>query len=190
MRESDLLDALIAGRHTDGIKRTDFEHSYIGLVQLRDRIIVVKIIEGKEQLERFDSDENGHWVTHFMRVTAGRRLAITKAGQVGLVPASARECDEVVVLFGCSMPLLFRRVGMTNVRSVVGESYFRRMVDGQMIQAAKSQGSFHLPQPSELEKDEEIAGNTTSFKSMEALSELFPDPTPDYGPIARWFCIK
>lgn len=189
-RELDLLDALVAGRHTDGMKRTDLNDSYLDLVQPRDRIVVVKVVEDNEHPERFDSDNNASWVTHFMRVTAGRRLAITKAGQVGLVPASAREGDEVVVLFGCSLPVLFRRAGTTYARIVLGESYFRRMVDGQIIDAAEGEQGSRLALPPELREGEAVAGKAALFKSVESLSELFPDPMPESTPSAQWFCIK
>ena len=74
-------------------------------------------------------------------IIAGRRLAVTQKGHVGLVPSEAEVGDEIAVLFGCSVPLVFRsfpeREGDVKFyRWLVGDSYFRRMMQGQMVEEA------------------------------------------------------
>ena len=188
--ESDLTDALVAGRNTDGTQRTVFDDSYLALGQPGDHILVARLVGGHTDFERFDTDENAGWILHVMRITAGRRLAITKTGHVGLVPPSAKEGDDVVVLFGCSMPLLLRRNRTSNVRRVVGECYFRRMMDGQIVDAATCSADFETPLPSVFDEEETSPEQAALLTNMETLSALCPDPIPSEALSAQWFCIK
>ncbi|KAK3074640.1 hypothetical protein LTR53_002785 [Teratosphaeriaceae sp. CCFEE 6253] len=75
------------------------------------------------------------WRHHIHQTISGRRLAITHKGHVGLVPSEAEVGDEVSVLFGCSVPLVFRQ-DPKGTRLIVGDCYFRRMMDGQMVEEA------------------------------------------------------
>ena len=52
-------------------------------------------------------------ITAFLRrlqsVTWNRRLVLTQRGSVGIAPTCARPCDEVCILFGCSVPVILRQ---------------------------------------------------------------------------------
>jgi hypothetical protein len=185
----DLLDALVAGRYYDGTKRTgDDDPSYLALGQPGDHILVAHDVDGHSDVERFDTDDNV-WISHVMRITAGRRLAITRTGHVGLVPGSAEVGDEIVVILGCSMPLLLRRQEQSKARRVIGECYFHRMMDGQVVNAA---GDVEIPDfemSSNLAANEAPASMSGSSESMKFLSESLSDPSSDDGPQAQWFCI-
>ncbi|KAI1801676.1 HET-domain-containing protein [Daldinia bambusicola] len=50
-------------------------------------------------------------LTQAMRALAWRRLAVTRRGYFGLVPAAAREGDVLATVAGCDAPLLLREVG-------------------------------------------------------------------------------
>ena len=74
---------------------------------------------------------------------SGRRFCITRRGQLGLVPPGARVGDEVAIFNGAQTPFLIRRdtkrSGITGETAyeLVGESYFHRMVDGEMADHKK-----------------------------------------------------
>ncbi|KAJ3572200.1 hypothetical protein NPX13_g5130 [Xylaria arbuscula] len=60
----------------------------------------------------------------------GRRFFKTKRGLFGLAPASARNGDHVVVLFGGKVPFILRDFGLHHL---VGESYVHGIMDGEVI---------------------------------------------------------
>ncbi|KAF2740972.1 hypothetical protein EJ04DRAFT_547954 [Polyplosphaeria fusca] len=61
-----------------------------------------------------------------------RRLLITGKGHFGMAPCRARQGDAVVILFGCSIPLVLRRVGSREALQVVGECYVDGFMNGQI----------------------------------------------------------
>ncbi|KAF2636548.1 hypothetical protein P280DRAFT_409422 [Massarina eburnea CBS 473.64] len=64
-----------------------------------------------------------------------RRLMVTTDGYVGMAPCRARLSDVVVILFGCSIPLVLRRVGRAGRREmwqVVGEAYIHGFMNGEI----------------------------------------------------------
>ena len=61
-----------------------------------------------------------------------RRLMVTRRGEVGMAPCRTRVGDAVVVLFGCSIPLVLRRVGAMEAWQVVGEAYVHGLMNGEV----------------------------------------------------------
>ncbi|KAF2791419.1 hypothetical protein K505DRAFT_309568 [Melanomma pulvis-pyrius CBS 109.77] len=61
-----------------------------------------------------------------------RKLMVTTLGYVGMAPCRARQGDVVAVLFGCSIPLVLRRVGVREAWTVVGEAYVDGFMEGQV----------------------------------------------------------
>lgn len=80
--------------------------------------------------ERGTSDDDlrdaSSWAAN---VLAWRRLIGTKNGRVGITVAAARERDSIVILPGCSVPLVLRRDGTT--WKLVGECFVYGLMDGE-----------------------------------------------------------
>ena len=66
-----------------------------------------------------------------------RRLMVTSEGFVGMAPCRARPGDVVAVLFGCSIPLVLRKVGATEGWQIVGEAYADGFMNGEVGQLLK-----------------------------------------------------
>jgi hypothetical protein len=60
------------------------------------------------------------------------RLMVTRSGRIGLVSEKVRKGDQVVVLFGCSVPVLLRPSGNEGGEtfSLVGECFLDEFMDG------------------------------------------------------------
>jgi hypothetical protein len=67
-----------------------------------------------------------------VQVSWGKRFAILDSGHIGIVPQHAAVGDELVVLLGCTMPLVLRRVGESN-HALIGESYVHGVMDGEAM---------------------------------------------------------
>ncbi|KAB8298563.1 hypothetical protein EYC80_000742 [Monilinia laxa] len=80
--------------------------------------------------ERGTSDEDlrnaSSWAAN---VLAWRRLIGTNHGRIGLTVAASREGDSIVILSGCSVPLVLRRDGMG--WKLVGECFVYGLMDGE-----------------------------------------------------------
>ena len=61
-----------------------------------------------------------------------RRLLITDLGYLGMAPCRARKGDIVAILFGCSIPLVLRKVGEREAWQVVGEAYVDGFMNGEI----------------------------------------------------------
>jgi hypothetical protein len=74
----------------------------------------------------------------WVRTHHGRRLATTKKGHIGWVPdkrdlniaEQVEKEDFIVVVFGCSTPLVFRQRG--DAYRVVGEAYLEGFMEGEL----------------------------------------------------------
>ena len=64
------------------------------------------------------------------RAVVGRRFFITKRGHMGLGPRDIQQGDRVVLIFGCSVPLILRNTGVKIV--VVGEAYISGFMRGEL----------------------------------------------------------
>jgi hypothetical protein len=81
-----------------------------------------------------DSDKFNTFLSRFhdsIRKKA-RRLMITNEGCVGMAPCRAREGDVVAILFGCSIPLVLRRVPLKEVCQIIGEAYVHGYMNGEV----------------------------------------------------------
>ncbi|KAL6849866.1 hypothetical protein ACO1O0_009411 [Amphichorda felina] len=67
------------------------------------------------------------WATN---ATAWRRLVGTEGGRMGLVPATAIAGDAVVILSGCSTPMILRE--FEDGWKIVGESYIHGVMYGEL----------------------------------------------------------
>jgi hypothetical protein len=66
-----------------------------------------------------------------------RRLAVTNGGLVGASPCRTRAGDALVVLFGCSIPLVLRRIGEREAWQVIGEAYVHGFMNGEVADLLK-----------------------------------------------------
>jgi hypothetical protein len=81
-----------------------------------------------------DSDDADVFLSRFKDTVKkkSRRMMVTVEGHVGMAPCRARLGDAVVVLFGCSIPLVLRRVGTREAWQVVGEAYVHGYMNGEV----------------------------------------------------------
>lgn len=80
-----------------------------------------------------------------------RRIAVTERGHLGLVPRTAQKGDMVCVLFGCSVPVILRRVGTSDVSGettplyrMVGECYLDGYMDGEALRLGRPNQGFTM----------------------------------------------
>ena len=66
-----------------------------------------------------------------------RRLMITDGGCVGMVPCRARQGDAVAILFGCSIPLILRKVPLREAWQIIGEAYVHGNMNGEVAELIK-----------------------------------------------------
>ncbi|KAH7417920.1 heterokaryon incompatibility protein-domain-containing protein [Cadophora sp. MPI-SDFR-AT-0126] len=60
-----------------------------------------------------------------------RQLMISKKGYIGLGPVPARQGDLICVLYGCSVPVILRKVDKHYI--LVGECYVHGLMDGEAL---------------------------------------------------------
>jgi hypothetical protein len=66
-----------------------------------------------------------------------RRLLVTNEGLIGAAPCRARDGDVVAVLFGCSIPLVFRKHEDSEAWHVIGEAYIHGFMNGEVADLFK-----------------------------------------------------
>lgn len=77
-----------------------------------------------------------------------RRLVVTNTGCVGLGPSKAQKGDAVCILFGCSVPVVLRRLDQSQVRGgrptfrFIGECYLDGFMDGEGLELGKETEEF------------------------------------------------
>lgn len=81
-----------------------------------------------------ESDFADNFLSRFLDTTRkkSRRLMATSEGHIGMAPCRARPGDAVVVLFGCNIPLVLRRVGTQEAWQVIGEAYVDEFMNGEV----------------------------------------------------------
>lgn len=95
------------------------------------------------------------------------------------------------------MPLIFRCNDDSVTRTLIGECYFRDLMDGQILDAArqgeeslsaslsaKEMSSALKERIANLEKKNEFGA------AMESFADLFNDPPAEDHPQIQWFCIR
>lgn len=73
-----------------------------------------------------------------IQVVWGKRFAILNSGHIGVVPKHAANGDVLVVLLGCSMPIVLRPIDEPKY-AVVGESYVHGAMDGEAMEDCVSE---------------------------------------------------
>lgn len=67
-------------------------------------------------------------------LTKTRRFFMMANGYMGLAPGEAKEGDRVIIVYGCSIPLLLRKVEEAGDEwRLVGECYVYGLMDGEAI---------------------------------------------------------
>jgi hypothetical protein len=87
-----------------------------------------------ENIKSFWSNDVILWDSYNLGIgenTAFRRLMISSKGYIGLAPPKAQEGDLICVLFGCSVPVIIRKVKDHHI--FIGESYVHGIMDGEAI---------------------------------------------------------
>lgn len=62
---------------------------------------------------------------------------VTDCGIIGMAPCRARPGDSVVVLAGCSIPLVMRYFGEPDRWQVIGEAYAHSYMNGEVSDLIK-----------------------------------------------------
>jgi hypothetical protein len=80
-----------------------------------------------------NTEESTEWGLEVwaLQMCTNRRLLVTTDGYVGLGPVKARQGDHVCILYGCSVPLIFREI--KSGFSLVGEAYVHGFMDGEAL---------------------------------------------------------
>ncbi|KAI3318840.1 HET-domain-containing protein [Xylariaceae sp. AK1471] len=73
--------------------------------------------------------EDPQGYANMCRAVAGRRLAFTDQGYVGLIPDTAKEGDKVCILHGVNVPYVLRQVG--EHYTLVGDAYVHGIMLGE-----------------------------------------------------------
>jgi len=76
-----------------------------------------------------------HYVEAVLKIGMKRRFFVTRAGRMGLGPANTRLGDRVVVVQGCSVPLVMRKADDDGGHMVlVGEAHVSGLMAGEVMQ--------------------------------------------------------
>lgn len=86
----------------------------------------------------FEGTTNGQtelnaWLNLCVESIGGRRIIMTSAGRIGLVPAETRTWD-VVCLLGLDVPFILRKIDV-DTYIVIGEAYIHGAMDGEIMSA-------------------------------------------------------
>lgn len=73
-----------------------------------------------------------HSLRTALEVCWGKRLAILDSGHIGLVHQHSAIGDIVAIVFGCTMPLVLRRIDALR-GTFICESYFHGVMDGEIL---------------------------------------------------------
>jgi hypothetical protein len=74
-----------------------------------------------------------------IHILLGRRFFVTKGGLLGIGPHTVKEGDEVSVVFGADMPMIFRQANEHKV--LIGDCYVHGIMQGEIIEAHNKEGS-------------------------------------------------
>nr|POF22079.1 heterokaryon incompatibility protein 6, or allele [Quercus suber] len=120
------LGVVLGGRAPDG---SPFDYRRFSVEDLEDETrFQVDIGNGRLGMETWMEPQ---WET----ITSGRRFVVTKRGRMGLVTWFAQPGDEIVSIFGCSVPLVIRRLADGTCK-LIGDCYIDGIMRGEIIDAA------------------------------------------------------
>ncbi|KAE9372389.1 hypothetical protein N431DRAFT_408603 [Stipitochalara longipes BDJ] len=111
----------------------------LGRISSKERLIKGDIdqILDMELLASFSqSKENGHLDKICLAFEEGsrrRRLLVTEKGYIGSAPPTIDEGDIVCVLYGCSVPVILRKLQDQESYAFVGECYLDGFMDAEAI---------------------------------------------------------
>ncbi|KAH0339896.1 NAD dependent epimerase/dehydratase family protein, partial [Aureobasidium melanogenum] len=126
----DFIWAVVAGRTPSGSPYQTSPELPYEIVRREGKVT------GLTPRKHASEEEDQPWYRHLESIMTGRRIALTEQGHVGLVPESARPGDEIGILSDCSVPLVFRDLWPVPARRILGDSYFKRMMQGEMVKEA------------------------------------------------------
>lgn len=100
---------------------------------------------------RRESEPRKSFFTRLKNTMTGghRRIMVTDLGDIGLAPRMAQKGDVVCVLFGCSVPVVLRRLGQDGIQGqdgpvfkFVGECYLDGFMDGEALGLGRQTHNF------------------------------------------------
>jgi len=77
-----------------------------------------------------------------IHILLGRRFFVTKGGLLGIGPHTIKEGDDVYVVFGADMPMIFRQANEHKV--LIGDCYVHGIMQGEAIEAHNKKSSQSL----------------------------------------------
>jgi hypothetical protein len=98
--------------------------------------------------ERYGLDEDTHsFRGRFIDTVQGMtfRMIVTSLGRLAMIPKAARDGDSVCVLYGCSVPVLLRKIdGVDDAFTLVGECYIDQLMHGEVLSLRLEEVTFHI----------------------------------------------
>ena len=79
-----------------------------------------------------DDAESQAWLHLYSESIGNRRLALTKGGRLGLVPAATNSLDTVCIINGMDVPFVLRKINNTSY-ILIGEAYIFGAMDGEIV---------------------------------------------------------
>jgi hypothetical protein len=84
----------------------------------------------------------GRWYDTIVRMSL--RLTLTHNGRVAMIPENARKTDLVCILYGCSVPVLLRKVRDDGAYTLVGECYIDQYMSGEALESEYPELTFRI----------------------------------------------
>ncbi|KAH8679988.1 heterokaryon incompatibility protein-domain-containing protein [Tricladium varicosporioides] len=91
-----------------------------------------------------DGSESTEWAHEVWasQMSTNRRLFITDNGYIGLGPVKMRKGDQICILYGCSVPIVLRKVNGGVI--LVGEAYLHGLMDGEALALVEEKIFFEM----------------------------------------------
>ena len=119
-----------------------------------------------------DFQQGYRWRLHMSEILKRRNFIITKRGYVGLAHGFCQKGDLVCILFGCSVPVILRKV--SNLYFFLGDCYIQGWMNGEMLLEKEAGGDQQVLDDKVKEKSME--------KSMDYLDSWLDDHTRKPSP--------
>ncbi|CAG8984103.1 hypothetical protein HYALB_00010603 [Hymenoscyphus albidus] len=91
--------------------------------------------EVKNLAIRHQKKEYLEFIERLQAVTWNRRLMFTYNGRIGIVPGEAKIDDRICLLWGCSVPVVLRKVAKKGqeVHELIGACYVHDVMEGELL---------------------------------------------------------
>lgn len=121
-----------------------------------------------------DIERGRKWRYHTSNVLKLRHFIITQKGYIGLSQCSVLKGDKICVLFGCSVPIVLRKIN--NRHYFVGDCYVHGWMNGEMIETVQDNAAEldRLYESGELDLDSLASDKEENPSGISVESPLRP----------------